>query len=172
MRTHPEVTEFQRKHPLKVIASAPEALEKKMHDSVAWRAFHLYEAHGGGSGHEVEDWRQAESEVVRPMDCGLIVQDDRVCLTTDVSCFGPGTLEIWVEAHRITLCGTSTSPKLHRAAGPASANGPRDWIFRTHELSAEVVPAEVTVRFNGPAMHVYLRRALPVPQQAVMARAA
>ena len=151
---------------------APDALEKRMHDAVAWRAFHLYEARGCTLGHEVEDWGQAEAEVVRPLDCGVIEQDDSVCLTTDASCFGPGTLEIWIEPHRITLCGPSVIQTPEQAEEPLSAIGRKNWVFRTHELSAEVSPAEVTVRFNGPAMHIYLHRALPIPQEAVLAHAA
>lgn len=171
MRAHPDVTEFQRKHQVRIMPAASDALKKKMHDAVAWRAFRLYEARGGASGHEREDWRQAETEVIRPLDCGTIVQDHRICLTADVTCFGPGTLEIWVEPRRITLCGPCADPKFNSMAGSPAA-GPANWIFRTHEFTAEADPAEVTVRFNGPAMHIYLRRAMPIPQQAVLARAA
>ena len=174
MRAHPDITEFQRKHPIKIMPPASDALKKKMHDAVAWRAFRLYEARGCSRGNATEDWRQAEEEVVRPLDCGEIVQDHRDCLTTDVSCFGPGTLEIWVEPQRITLCGPRPSQPLNRAVESQAGISQENWIFRTHDLSTKVDSAELTVRFNGPALHIYLRRALPAgkKEEAELAHAA
>lgn len=172
MRLHPDISEFQRIHPLRIMTPAGDALKKKMHDAVAWRAFELYENHSHAGGHDREDWLQAEAEVVRPLDSGTIVQDHRVCLTTNISCFAPGTFELWIEPHRITLCGPNPSRRLERTGPLTAGAGLRDLLFLTHELDQEVKPAEVTVRFNGPAMHIYLRRALPEPRMAVMAHAA
>jgi Protein of unknown function (DUF2934) len=172
MRSHPQSPEFQRARHVRVMPPAADALNKRMHDAVAWRAFHLYEARGCASGHEAEDWREAEADVVRPLECGTIVEEDTVCVTTDASCFGPGSLEVWVEPHRITLCGPCAAQKLERPAEAAIRIGQRNWIFRTHELTAELDPAEVIVKFNGPAMHIYISRAHRKPQQAELAHAA
>jgi Protein of unknown function (DUF2934) len=172
MRLHPDISELQRIHPLRIMPPASDALKKKMNDAVAWRAFELYESHGWAAGHDRENWLQAEADVVRPLDCGTIVQDHRVCLTTNISCFAPGTLELWIEPHRITLCGPNPSRRLERTGPAAAGSGLRNLLFLTHELDSKVEPAEVTVRFNGPAMHIYVRRAALKPQMAAMAHAA
>ncbi|HUK53026.1 MAG TPA: hypothetical protein VL099_07030 [Candidatus Binatia bacterium] len=172
MKAIAEVTEFQRTHQVRIMPPAPDALKKKIHDAVSWRAFALYEGRGGMRGHEIEDWSLAEADVLQPMDCGTIVQDHRVCLTTNLSCFGPGTLELWVEPHRVTVCGPAASAKLDRTGEKSSQITRKDWIFRSHELSAEVDPAAVTVRFNGPAMHILLQRAVAVPRHAELVHAA
>jgi hypothetical protein len=36
-------------------------------ERVSQRAFQLYEARGGGDGHDVDDWLQAEREVIRTL---------------------------------------------------------------------------------------------------------
>ena len=172
MKAQRNHSEFQRVHPVRVMPPESDVLRKRMNDAVAWRAFRLYRNRGLVSGHDAEDWRQAEAEVVRPLQCGSIVEDDTVCLTADISCFGPGTVEVWVEPHRITLCGPCPANELEGPAETATSIGPKNWIFRTHGVTAELDPAEVIVRFNGPAMHIFVHRARPIPQQAVAVHAA
>jgi len=161
-----------RRRQVKIMPPVLHILQKRMHDAVAWRAFRLYEARGCARGHEVEDWSRAEAEIIRPLNGGMIVQEDCVCLTTDVSCFAPDTVELWIEPHRITLCGPRAEPNAEQLAEAATGNGEKNWIFRTHDVTAEVDPTGVTVRFNGPAINIYLHRAYPTPQQAVEAHAA
>jgi len=85
-----------RPHDLKIRAAFGNDLGNKMHDSVAWQAFQHYEKQGCESGHDVEHWKRAYSEMVRPLDCGVIVQNHRVCLTADASIFDDGMIEIYV----------------------------------------------------------------------------
>ena len=161
-----------RRRQVKIMPPVLHILQKRMHDAVAWRAFRLYEARGCSQGHQAEDWSRAEAEVIRPLNGGMIVEEDCVCLTTDMSCFAPGVVELWVEPHRITLCGPRAEENPEPPAEAATGAGEKNWIFRTHDVTAELDPTGVTVRFNGPAMHVYLHRALPTPQQAAEAHAA
>jgi Protein of unknown function (DUF2934) len=172
MKARSNQTEFQRIHPVRIMPPAYEVLKKRMDDAVASRAFRLYMNRDRTSGSDAEDWRQAEADVVRPLQCGSIVEDDTVCLTADISCFGPGTVEVWVEPHRITLCGACPEKELEGPAQAATSIGPKNWIFRTYGVTAELDPAEVIVRFNGPAMYVFIHRARPMPQQAVEVHAA
>lgn len=38
--------------------------EKKLEQQIRRRAFELYEAHGRRNGHDLEDWLQAEIEII------------------------------------------------------------------------------------------------------------
>jgi len=111
-----------RPHDLKIRAAFGNDLGNKMHDSVAWQAFQHYEKQGCESGHDVEHWKRAYSEMVRPLDCGVIVQNHRVCLTADASIFDDGMIEIYVAAaHALRLRPQShTHPAGARRAGHAS----------------------------------------------------
>lgn len=144
---------------LKIRAVAGNDLNNKIHDAVAWRAYQFYEQEGRTGGHDVEDWERAEARVVRPLDCGVLVQDHRVCVTVDASEFDDGTIELYVERRRLTLCGFDRS----RRPLPTPPGEPvpprRDWIFRVHDLDVDVDPRAVVARFNGPALNIYLEKA-------------
>ena len=146
-------------------------LKNKIHAAVAWRAYQFYEECGRLFGHDVEDWERAEAKVVRPMDCGVLVEDNRVCLTVDPSLFDDGPIELYVEPRRITLCGYDPSRRPLPTAPGEPPRVRRDWIFRVHDFDVDVDPSAVTARFNGPVLNVYLAKAQPreVPHLVAMA---
>jgi Protein of unknown function (DUF2934) len=43
---------------------------RRVQEAVAHRAYAIFESRGSGSWHELQDWGQAESELVRPLNCG------------------------------------------------------------------------------------------------------
>lgn len=45
--------------------SSTDGLGEKLHERIQQRAYELYEARGAASGHELEDWTIAESEILR-----------------------------------------------------------------------------------------------------------
>jgi len=148
-----------RAQELKIRAVTEYDLKNKIHDAVAWRAYQLYEQQGCAPGHDVENWQRAEAEVVRSLDCGMLSQDHRICLTTDAAIFDDGVVELFVEPRRLTLCGFDRSRRpLPEAPGePAIAR--RDYIFRVHNFDVDLDPAGVTARFNGPVLNIYLAKA-------------
>jgi hypothetical protein len=109
-------------------------------------------------GHDVEHWQRAYAETVRSLDCGVLVQDNRVCLIADASMFDVGPLEIYVEPRRITLCGFGRSTRPIPAPPGQPARPRRDWVFRVHDFDVDVDPRAVVARFNGPVLNVYLGR--------------
>ena len=158
-------------HELRIRPVVGNELKNKIHAAVAWRAYQFYEESGRVFGHDLEDWERAEAKVVRPMDCGALVEDSRVCLTVDASLFDDGPVELYVEPQRITLCGYDRS---RRPLPPPPGEPPRprrDWIFRVHDFDVEVDPRTVTARFNGPVLNVYLGKAQPREVQPVLAMA-
>lgn len=157
-------------HDLKIRAVAGNDLKNKMRDSVAWHAYQLFEAQSCVPGNDVANWQRAEAEVIRPMDCGVIAQDHRVCLTADASLFDDGPIEVYVEPRRLTICGFDRSRRPLPDPPGEPVRPRRDWIFRVHDLDVDVDPAEVTARFNGPVLTVYMARAgVRVPHIAMAA---
>jgi hypothetical protein len=148
-----------RPHELRIRRVTGDDLQAKIHDAIAWRAYELYEARGGAGGHDSEDWKRAEAEIVRPLPCGFLEQDHRVCLTTDASHFDEGPIELWIEPRRLTLCGFDGKRK-PLPVGPGQPVRPgRDWLFLVHEFVVELDPAAVTARFNGPVLDIYVGKA-------------
>ncbi len=157
------------RHELKIRAVLGNNLQNKTHDAIAWRAYQFYEQQGCAPGKDVENWARAEEEVVHPLDCGVLAQDHRVSVTADASQFDDGPIELYVEPRRITLAGFDRS----RRPLPPPPGQPvpprRDWIFRVHEFDADLDPANVTARFNGPVLNIYLAKAHALDAQPATA---
>jgi hypothetical protein len=145
---------------------------RRVQEAVARRAYAIFGSRGSGSWHELEDWRQAESELVSPLSCGRMTVGDSLWIGTDARVFDEGTIEIWVAPRKITICG---KPQVDKFDAQRKRIGPcpgREMIFRVLDLSLDVDPSRVTVKFNGPSLEILARKAQAKPRQEVRAAAA
>ena len=144
---------------LKVTRVTPEERAGIIRATTAKEAFRISESRGFKPGHEMEDWRQAESEIVRPLDCGFLVSDHRIELSTDAACFGEGEIEICVEPRHLTICGTERACTPGAASKSADSRSADRSIIRSLELPLEIEPSGVSARFKGRMIEIELPRA-------------
>jgi hypothetical protein len=144
---------------LKIAPVSPAEQSKRIRDAVAVRAFQICESRGCGAGHDAEDWQRAESEIVGPLNCGHLVLDDRIWLSTDVAYFEKGAIEICVEPRRLTICGT---PRIGKPSQPPESGGSgsrKGVIFRFLDFPVEILPAQATAKFKGRFVEIDLPKA-------------
>lgn len=77
----------------------------KVSNSIGRRAYEIFESRGSGPGHEREHWVLAESELLRPLCCGMLETDDEVLVGTDASVFKSHEVELCVDPHRLMIIG-------------------------------------------------------------------
>jgi hypothetical protein len=142
---------------------------RRMREAVAHRAYAIFESRGSGSWHELQDWRQAESELVRPLNCGRTTVGDRLWIGTDARIFEQGTIEIWVAPRKITICGEPRSDKDVQGIGPRSRE---ERIFRVLDLCIDVDPPHMTAKLHGPSLEILVRKVQAKPRQEAQAAAA
>jgi HSP20 family molecular chaperone IbpA len=145
--------------------------ERRIHAAIARRAFEIFEDRGIGM-HEQEDWRQAESALLRPLCVGRMSVDHSLWVSMDASHFEEGTIQIWVAPRRLTVCG---KPRANRqgAIPPPSIPRPHEEImFRQVDLPVAVDASKVVARFKGHFLEIYLKKLQVKPQQTVTAAAA
>jgi len=143
---------------------------RRMQEAVARRAYAIFESRGSGSWHELQDWRQAESELVRPLCCGRTTLGDSLWIGSDAGIFEAGTIEIWVAPRKITVCGKPRTDGVDvQRIGPGSDE---ERIFRVLDLCIDVDPSHVTAKFNGSSLEILVRKAQAKPQQEGRAAAA
>jgi len=142
---------------------------RRMQEAVAHRAYAIFESRGSGSWHELEDWQQAESELVRPLSCGRTTVGDRLWIGTDARIFEQGTIEIWVAPRKITICGEPRSDKDVQGIGPGSRE---ERIFRILDLCLDVDPSHITAKLHGPSLEILVRKVQAPPLQKERAAAA
>jgi hypothetical protein len=142
---------------------------RRMQEAVAHRAYAIFESRGSGSWHELQDWGQAESELVRPLNCGRTTVGDRLWIGTDARIFEQGTIEIWVAPRKITICGEPRTDEDVQGVGPRSREGR---IFRVLDLCIDVDPSHMTAKLNGPSLEVLAKKVQARPRQEAQAAAA
>ena len=145
-----------------VIAVSAEEQTRRVEEAIAKRAYQIFEKRGGMAWHELEDWRQAESEVRGNLCFSKMTEDHTVVIGTDPGGFAPGTLEIWVAPTRLTLSGRLHPRHPNRATG--GPYPPFHPIFRSIELPCQVDPSKARAYIRNQYLEIRLPQAAAVPQ--------
>jgi hypothetical protein len=132
---------------------------RRMQRAVARRAYEIFERRGSASWHELEDWRQAEAELLSPLCCGRMTVGDNLWVGTDAAAFQEGTTEIWVAPPKITICGKPRRDKVDAHRHRIGIRPDGAMIFHVLDLPVEIDPSYVTAKFNGPSLEILLRKA-------------
>src|SRR4029077_11585309 len=101
MTTNEKEKRATKSEKVKVAITDANEQMRRVQEAVAHRAYAIFESRGSGSWHELQDWGQAESELVRPLNCGRTTVGDKLWIGTDAGTFEQGTIEIWVAPRKI-----------------------------------------------------------------------
>jgi len=150
----------RRSSPLLRITSVnPHEQRKMVFDAIAERAYQIYESRNHEPGHELDDWRRAESEIVRPLNCGFLILDQMIALSTDTASLEGREIEICVEPRHLTICGNPRAgrPIVPPERGASTSKG--NPIFYVLDLPVEIEPSRVTASLNGRRLDIDLPKA-------------
>jgi len=78
---------------------------EQMYDSIARRAFEIFETNGRWFGRDLDDWLKAEAELLHPLHLEISEEDNNLNVRAEVPGFSPSELEINVEPRRLTISG-------------------------------------------------------------------
>jgi len=151
---------------LKIRRVTPEERAGIVQDAIARKVLQNVESLGFELGHELKDWREAESEILHPLNCGFLVLDNSVELSLDAASFGEGEIQICVEPRNLMICG------MDRTNTPDIASKSADQsVIRTLELPLEIDPSTVTAGFRGRTIEIDLPKACAKNKAAANAAA-
>jgi HSP20 family molecular chaperone IbpA len=156
---------------LTVVALSASEQTRKTQEAIARRAYEIFVSRGAEYGHELKDWRQAESELIKPLCCGLMSAGENLWVEADPTVFEPGSIEIWAAARNITICGKPSRSDINTHKAQTAPNWSLEMIFRVLDLPLEIDPSGVTAKFRGPSLEILLRKAQAKPQQVKTAAA-
>jgi HSP20 family molecular chaperone IbpA len=150
---------------LRIRQVTPEERAAMIRDAVARRVAQNCETRGCEPSHELKDWRQAESEILRTLNCGFLVSDHSIELSTDAASFGEGEIKICLEPRHLTISGMECNSTPETVTEPAGFM-PDHSIIRTLELPFEIDPSEVSARFKGRKIEIELPKAYATQKAA------
>jgi HSP20 family molecular chaperone IbpA len=108
--------------------SAPANLQTKVQQlqlAIARRTHELFEARGHEHGYDLDDWLQAESELLCPVAVAMSQSNDCVKLCTNVAGFDQNEIEVSVEPGRVMILGKKAGSTKETESGTTEQSGSR-----------------------------------------------
>jgi HSP20 family protein len=127
-------------------------------ETVARRAFEIFQERGRGNGSALDDWYRAEAEVLHEMHIHVAESDDAIAIWAEVPGFSAEQLEISVEPKRLAIRGKRT--KNHTSEKIIYCEACADRIFRTVGLPVEIDPEKATAALKDGILEVSMPKAM------------
>ena len=133
-----------------------------LYDSIARRAFQIFEGKGGILGRDWEDWFQAEAEVLHPVHIDVVDAGDSIKVRAEVPGFTTQDLDVSVEPHHLTITGKRETKEEHEQKGKVVyCERCADEILRVIDLPAAVDTTKVTATLKDGVLHLEMPKAAP-----------
>ena len=145
---------------------------KELYDSIARRAFEIFESSGGAFGHDLADWFQAESELLHPVHLDIAESEEALTVRAEVPGFNANELEVSLEPRRLTITGTRESKEERKTGKAVYAERCSNQIFRAIDLPAEVDTAKVTATLKNGVLELEMRKTVPAKEIRIEAKSA
>jgi HSP20 family protein len=113
-------------------------------NSIARRAFEIFDGRGRADGHDLEDWFRAESELLHPVHLDITESDDTLTVHAEVPGFSAKELEVGVEPHCLTISGKRETSEERTSKKTIYMEQCSNQIFRAIDLPAEFDTSKVT----------------------------
>jgi HSP20 family protein len=141
-------------------------------DAISRRAYEIFEGSGYAAGRELDNWFQAERELLHPVHIQVNESEDALEIQAEVPGFSEKELEVNVEPQRLVISGkreTKTGQKHGKAVYSETCS---DQILRIVDLPAEVETDKVVVNLKNGVLELHMPRAAKVRNVKVDAKAA
>ena len=119
---------------------------KDTFDAIARRAFEIFESNGRRIGRDLDDWFQAERELLHPLHLEISETDAALIVEVEVSGFTERDIEIHLEPRRLTISGTRESTEDRKHGKMVYSERGSNRIFRVVELAADVDTASAAIK--------------------------
>jgi HSP20 family protein len=132
-------------------------------ENIARRAFEIFEGNGRMFGHDLDNWFQAERELLHPLNVGLAETETAFELKAEVADFGEKELEINVEPRRVVIAGRRETKSEEKKGEMVRSETSAEQMLRVVELPAEVDTAKATATLLKGTLTVTMPKAAAEP---------
>lgn len=145
---------------------------ERMYDSVARRAFEIFEGNGRWTGHEMDDWLRAESEMFHPVHLEISETDDALNVKAEVPGFEAKELDIQVEGNRLTISGKHESKDETKKGKTIYCERCANQIYRSVTLPIDVESGKASATLKDGVLSVDLPKAPHAKSMHIEAKSA
>ncbi len=129
------------------------------YDSIARRAFEIFDGNGRWFGHDLADWLQAESEILHPVHLQIMDSDDSLTVRAEVPGFTTKELEINIEPRQLTISGKHETKEESKKGKTIYSERCAQEILRSIALPAEVDSSKVTATLKDGVLNIEMPKA-------------
>lgn len=146
-----------------VPAEVLEQRKSEIQNMIAQRAYEHFEHRGRVPGHEIQDWEQAETELlIYPCRHDLRESAEAIILRAELpGSFTADELKVSVEARRLMVSGEKEINVLCGDAKGMHTELRSQHIFREHDLPVDVDPSKATAILEDSMVEIVLPKASP-----------
>ncbi|HZP32808.1 MAG TPA: Hsp20 family protein [Candidatus Acidoferrales bacterium] len=127
----------------------------RIYEKLARRAFEIFSNNGKGFGHDLENWLQAESELLHPVHVEMTEQDGAVNVRAEVPGFEAKDLEIKLEPSRVTIGGKRETKGEHKNSKTIYHEHCANEILRVVDLPAEVATTKAEAKLKNGILEIH-----------------
>jgi HSP20 family protein len=132
---------------------------EQIYDSIARRAFEIFDSNGRWFGHDLEDWFRAESELLHPVHFELAESDDNLTVRAEVPGFTTKEIDINVEPRRLTIAGKHEAHEEGKKGKTIYSERCATEILPVINLPAEVDGSKVSAVLKDGVLNIELPKA-------------
>jgi len=136
-------------------------------NSIARRAFEIFDGRGRADGHDLEDWFRAESELLHPVHLDITESGDTLTARAEVPGFRAKELEVGVEPHRLTITGKRETSEERTSKKAIYTEQCSNQVFRAFDVPAEFDTSKVTATLKDGVLELSMPKAVKAQKAPV-----
>jgi HSP20 family molecular chaperone IbpA len=119
-------------------------------------AFHLFESRGGDNGHDLEDWLEAERQLVTTPESKLVQRDGKFEISIPVDGYEAREIHVSAQPASLVVRAASSSKAGHKT------------LLGTIDLPAPIDTDLTTAKIDGGVLYVTAIRKKPHHEPAIV----
>jgi len=133
--------------------------KNEIQNMISRRAYELFKSDGSVHGRDIDDWIEAEVEVLHPYRHGLKKSVEAIVFKAELpGSFRADQLNVSVEPRRLMVNGEREQDVICGGDTPAHMEKRTERIFGVEELPVNVDPSRATATLKGEILEIVMPR--------------
>jgi len=141
-------------------------------ESIARRAFEIFQGKGGIFGSEWDNWLEAERELLHPVHIEVSEKDNEVVVRAETPGFTGNDLEINIEGRRLTVAGKRETKEDRKDEKTLYSERRSDEIMRVIDLPTDVDAEKAQATVKDGVLELKIPKAAPARKIPIQTSAA
>lgn len=129
---------------------------EQVYESIAKRAFEIFDNNGRWFGNELSDWLRAESELLHPVHLEIAETQEALTVRAEVPGFAAKELDIRVDGNRLTISGKHESKEESTKGKTIYSERCAKEILRSVDLPSDVDSTKVNATLKDGVLNIEL----------------